>query len=149
MMHPVKRFRPEEAEKLKSNKFRIDLYEGQKYSHSSTLPCILNQQSASEREANSSRTSPADGQSLIDSYISKNNPHDGDDKNSNTNENLFTSEGLQPSYEDLNKIFDNSDDDTVSIQLQISFIHISNNFPVVHRLWYTPHQDPISRMLDA
>lgn len=33
------------------------------------------------------------------------------DKNSNS-ENLFTSEGLQPSYADLNKIFDNSDDNS-------------------------------------
>lgn len=114
-MHPIKRFKPEEADKLKANKYRIDLYEGQKYSHSSTLPCILNPQSASEKEANSSRSSPADGHSLIDSYISKNHPHDPDaDKNSN-NERLFTSEGLQPSLDDLDKIFnDNSDDDTVS-----------------------------------
>lgn len=28
-----------------------------------------------------------------------------------TTDNLFTSEGLQPSYKDLDQIFDNSDDD--------------------------------------
>jgi len=33
------------------------------------------------------------------------------DKNSNS-ESLFTSEGLQPSYSDLTKIFDNSDDNS-------------------------------------
>lgn len=29
-----------------------------------------------------------------------------------SSDNLFTSEGLQPSYADLNKIFDNSDDNS-------------------------------------
>lgn len=36
------------------------------------------------------------------------------------NENLFTSEGLQPSYADLNKIFDNSDDNSNDDHVNIS-----------------------------
>jgi hypothetical protein len=45
-----------------------------------------------------------------------------------TTDNLFTSEGLQPSYADLNKIFDNSDDNSNDdhVSLFFSLIIISN-----------------------
>ena len=50
---------------------------------------------------------------------------ESDDK---TAENLFTSEGLQPSYADLNKIFDNSDDNSNDVRL-IKFYFF---FPILY-----------------
>lgn len=111
MNHPIKRFRPDEFDKYKINKnYKDDLYYGQECTQSSTLPFILNQRPSSNGSS-WGQFDDSDGGSS-NKYKMKEKMNDSDtDKNSN-NDNLFTSEGLQPSYADLNKIFDNSDDNS-------------------------------------
>lgn len=53
-----------------------------------------------------------DGDSLVEQYDLKNNALGDPDGDKMLNESLYTSEGLQVSFEDLNKIFDNSDDNS-------------------------------------
>lgn len=110
MNHPIKRFKPDEFDKYKINKnYKDDLYYGQECTQSSTLPFILNQRPSS----NGSSWGPfddSDGGS--NKYKMKEKMNDSDAEKNSNNDNLFTSEGLQPSYADLNKIFDNSDDNS-------------------------------------
>lgn len=111
MNHPIKRFKADDLDRYRTNRHsKYDLYAGQTYSESSGLPNIVQQmQNYSDGVKNE----------MWKGDESKNNANGGKenrseseaDKNSNS-ENLFTSEGLQPSYADLNKIFDNSDDNS-------------------------------------
>lgn len=105
MNHPIKRFKPSDLERHKANKnASYDLYAGQKCSESSGLPNYVKQaQNFGESSRGDDPKNPNGG---------KENRNENDaDKNSQS-ENLFTSEGLLPSYADLNKIFDNSDDNS-------------------------------------
>lgn len=105
MNHPIKRFKADDLERNKTNKnSNYDLYAGQKCSESSGLPNYVQTGDGMKSEGWKGDDKNPNG--------GKDNRSESDaDKNSN-NENLFTSEGLQPSYADLNKIFDNSDDNS-------------------------------------
>lgn len=109
MNHPIKRFKADDFERNRVNKIlKYDLYAGQNNSEASVLPNYVQQgQNFSEdiknemwrsevRNPNGSKSSKSESES---------------DKNSNKTR-LLTNEGLQPSYADLNKIFDNSDDNS-------------------------------------
>lgn len=108
MNHPIKRFKADDLERYKTNKsLKYDLYAGQMWSnssnHSSSSSFMQNFNDGvnSEMWKNDETKNPNGGKECRKS--------ESDDK---TAENLFTSEGLQPSYADLNKIFDNSDDNS-------------------------------------
>jgi hypothetical protein len=110
MNHPIKRFKPDDLDRYKTSKnVKYDLYVGQHH-ESSTLP------SSSQKFAESSNElwknddkNPSVGKESRKS--------ESDDKSA---ENLFTSEGLQPSLADLNKIFDNSDDNSNDVRPQVA-----------------------------
>jgi mediator of RNA polymerase II transcription subunit 13 len=100
MNHPIKRFKAGDLDRHRTGKGSTnDLYAGQACSESSTLPNLAHhRQNYGEGGKNGDESKRERTESEAD-------------KNS-TSENLFTSEGLQPSYADLNKIFDNSDDNS-------------------------------------
>lgn len=104
MNHPIKRFKADDLERNKMNKHsNYDLYAGQKCSESSGLPNYVQMGDVKNESWKGDDRNPNGG---------KDSRSESDaDKNLN-NESLFTSEGLQPSYADLNKIFDNSDDNS-------------------------------------
>lgn len=104
MNHPIKRFKPDDLDRHRTNKnIKYDLYDGQMCSESSGLPNFVNQ-----NFNDSSRNDWKNEDSKNPNSVKENRTESEADKN----ENLFTSEGLQPSYADLNKIFDNSDDNS-------------------------------------
>lgn len=108
MNHPIKRFKPDDLDRCRTNKnSKYDLYIGQPSGESSSLPNLA-QQFALQNYGDGVKSEWKGDDAKSNGKDSKN---DLDDKNS-TSENLFTSEGLQPSYADLNKIFDNSDDNS-------------------------------------
>lgn len=114
MNHPIKRFKADDLERNKTTKnSNYDLYAGQKCSESSGLPNYVQTCDGLKN----------DGWKGDDKNpnVGKDNRSESDaDKNSNS-ENLFTSEGLQPSYADLNKIFDNSDDNSNDDHVSLIF----------------------------
>ncbi|CAO1404623.1 unnamed protein product [Diamesa hyperborea] len=124
MNHPIKRFKPDEFDKYKINKnYKDDLYYGQECTQSSTLPFILNQRPSS----NGSSWGPFDDSDVSNKYKMKEKMNDSDAEKNSNNDNLFTSEGLQPSYADLNKIFDNSDDNSNDEHIEVNTPPGSNN----------------------
>lgn len=118
MNHPIKRFKANDLDRNRINRHsQYDLYAGQTCIESpSTLPNLV--QMFGNGVKNEWKGDDA-----------KNNPNNGGkqrseseaDKNS-TSESLFTNEGLQPSYADLNKIFDNSDDNSNDDHVSGEFI---------------------------
>lgn len=127
MNHPIKRFKADDYERTKVSKInKYDLYSGQKYTESqlpiqqqTNMPNYLAQNIKSElgglwangEEANSNIAKECKTENESEKL---------------TSDNLFTSEGLQPSYADLNKIFDNSDDN--SNDDHVSFIFLSIDY---------------------
>jgi mediator of RNA polymerase II transcription subunit 13 len=117
MNHPIKRFKADDLDRYKTNKnLKYDLYSGQQSSESSNFPNFSNQMQNFNDGVNSEMwkgdesKNPNGGKEIRKS--------ESDDK---TAENLFTSEGLQPSYADLNKIFDNSDDNSNDVSFYIIY----------------------------
>lgn len=118
MNHPIKRFKADDLERNKAN-LKYDLYAGQQCSESSGLPNYVQQ-----NFTDGIKNEMLKGDESKNSNGGKENRNDGEaDKNSNT-ENLFTSEGLQPSYADLNKIFDNSDDNSNDDHVSLAMIYL-------------------------
>jgi hypothetical protein len=106
MNHPIKRFKADDLDRYKTNRnLKYDLYSGHQCSESSNLP-NFNDGVNSEMWKGDESKNPNGGK--------ENRKSESDDK---TAENLFTSEGLQPSYADLNKIFDNSDDNSNDVSV--------------------------------
>lgn len=115
MNHPIKRFKADDYERTKLSKAnKYDLYSGQKHTESllptqqQNMPNYLAQNIKNElgvlwANGDESKTGPG-------SNVEKVKTESESEKLSS--DNLFTSEGLQPSYADLNKIFDNSDDNS-------------------------------------
>lgn len=115
MNHPIKRFKADDLDRCKTNKnLKYDLYSGQKCSDSSNLPSSSNQIQNYNDGSNSEMWKNDESKNPNECRKSE-----SDDK---TAENLFTSEGLQPSYADLNKIFDNSDDNSNDVRVFQSFV---------------------------
>ena len=118
MNHPIKRFKADDYEQTKESKIhKYDLYSGQKHSES-LLPA---QQQLNMPNFIAQNIKVELGSLWVNGDESKtSNSNIGGVKECKTEsesekistENLFTSEGLQPSYADLNKIFDNSDDNS-------------------------------------
>jgi hypothetical protein len=112
MNHPIKRFKADDLDRYRTNKTaKYDLYAG---STSTVLPESLSSSDGLKGEAWKDESKNSSGKEI--------KSESEGDKNSNI-ESLFTNEGLQPSYADLNKIFDNSDDnsndDHVSMTINI------------------------------
>lgn len=103
MNHPIKRFKADDLERSKALKnTRYDLYAGQS----------CGEASGSNQGQDGGVKSEWKGDDSKGAGGGKENRAENDaDKNSQS-ENLFTSEGLAPSFDDLNKIFDNSDDNS-------------------------------------
>lgn len=115
MNHPIKRFKADDYERTRvSNINKYDLYSGQKHTESqlpqqTNMPNYLAQNIKSElgglwngEEAKTPNSNVGGIKEIKTESESE----------KLTTDNLFTSEGLQPSYADLNKIFDNSDDNS-------------------------------------
>lgn len=121
MNHPVKRFKPDDLDRYKTSKnVKYDLYIGQHHNDSNSSSQM--QKFNDELWKNDENKNPSGGKESRKS--------ESDDK---TAENLFTSEGLQPSYADLNKIFDNSDDNSNDVRLiesHFSHLFIFNYFSI-------------------
>lgn len=107
MNHPIKRFKANDIERCKTIKqVKYDLYAGQQHGESSGLPNSSNQgQSSNDGVKNEWKGDDGNTKS------GKERTESEADKDSNS-KNLFTSEGLRPSYNDIDKIFDNSDDNS-------------------------------------
>lgn len=121
MNHPIKRFKADDLERSKVlRNTRYDLYAGQNCSEASGSNQGLGDGVKSEWKGDDSKN-PNGGK--------ENRGETDGDKNSQS-ENLFTSEGLAPSFDDLNKIFDNSDDnsndDHVSGEVRLALEHLSD-----------------------
>lgn len=102
MNHPIKRFKADDLDRNRINRnAQYDLYAGQTSESSSTSNLVQNLCDGVKGE-DAKNNSNNGGKQRSESEADK-NP---------TSENLYTSEGLQPSYADLNKIFDNSDDNS-------------------------------------
>lgn len=124
--HAVKRHKPNEDQKPQPSRHRRDLYEGLQHltptAVSSNLPAIP-EQSNHNAQSNESSTETVDGENKIkteanimgNSLMSDENllhdikkePVDGED--AKAIESLYTSKGLQPSFRDLDQLFDDDD----------------------------------------
>lgn len=128
MNHPVKRYKPNSDSKFNSNRHRRDLYDGQVHATSAvTAGAVQNgNDSASTSSAMSPgggiggsgsvgdqhiKTEPLTGDELPLSGDIKKEPADGDDSKVLT-ESLYTSKGLQASYNDLEQLFDENSDES-------------------------------------
>lgn len=128
MNHPVKRYKPNSDSKLNPNRHRRDLYDGQVHATSAvTAGAVQNgNDSASTSSAMSPgggiggsgsvgdqhiKTEPLTGDELPLSGDIKKEPADGDDSKVLT-ESLYTSKGLQASYNDLEQLFDENSDES-------------------------------------
>lgn len=127
MNHPVKRFKPNEDKAALDAKIRsqnIDLYADEIKNVETlpdqvlALPVNIMAETVTKTETKTLET---------DGVMIKTEPQDDDMKTGPGN--LFTIEGLQPSYKDLDQIFDNSDD--ASNEDVVSSCHI---FPFFHLL---------------
>lgn len=125
MIHPIKRFKPDDFERSKASKnFKYDLYSGHMHTESSSLPIqqtsmpnYLAQNIKNElgslwaKNAEDSKGSASCSRVGSGNMIKEIKSESESEKM--TTEHIFpTEEGLQPSYADLNKIFDNSDDNS-------------------------------------
>lgn len=144
MNHPIKRFKSDnEQHKIKSKNLDLNLYaEQDEFNLSNSFqnkPNFLGKEIKSEVEG---LWKNCEEQQKINSNRIKDDKSEIDDKIST--DNLFTSEGLQPSYADLNKIFDNSDDNSNDdhvrnlkccriMQLLFFFIYIFSLLTILHR----------------
>lgn len=118
MNHPIKRFKSDDSDHQskfnnRSKVLEYDLYANQNQTESSNLPFSMQnnfiaQNSNDKRNAWKSCEEQKNSGNL--NFIKETKSEHETEKLSA--ENLFTSEGLQPSYADLNKIFDNSDDNS-------------------------------------
>ena len=122
MIHPIKRFKPDDFERNKASKsFKYDLYSGHMHTESSSLPIqqtsmpnylaqnIKNELGSlwAKNAEDSKGGRVGSGGNMIKEIKSES------ESDKMTTEHIFpTEEGLQPSYADLNKIFDNSDDNS-------------------------------------
>lgn len=118
MAHPIKRFKAEDFDRNKttSTASRYNLYFGQKHAESTTLPSqttvpsflaqtIKNEISEEMKGPAASRLGGTVGGLMKIKTENENEKL--------TTESIFASEeGLQPSESDINKIFDNSDDNS-------------------------------------
>lgn len=128
MNHPVKRYKPNSDAKFNPNRHRRDLYDGQVHATSAvTAGAVQNgNDSASTSSAMSPgggigvsgsvgdqhiKTEPLTGDELPLSGDIKKEPADGDDSKVLT-ESLYTSKGLQASYNDLEQLFDENSDES-------------------------------------
>lgn len=117
MNHPIKRFKSDDIDRNKMNNKNIeyDLYAGHKHTESSVLPNSFqnkpnfNTQNLKSEMGSIWKNSDEQKDANSTNFL-KENKIEGDSEKSSTD--LFTSEGLLPSYADLNKIFDNSDDNS-------------------------------------
>lgn len=116
--HPIKRFKTDNSNEQHKNKNSdLNLYAGHDESNLpnsiQNKPNYLMQDIKSEAESlwkNCDEQQKSNSVSSNASGMKENKNEIESDKIST--DNLFTSEGLQPSYADLNKIFDNSDDNS-------------------------------------
>lgn len=128
MNHPVKRYKPNEDTKIKQEqRHRSDIYAGHMHTQcqpSQIPPPILEYQIKSEPMTGAE----LDGQSIMQLNDIKKEPVDGDDSNKLHTESLYTSEGLQPSYKDLDQIFDeeNSGSSPIGVSFFLTFYFKSN-----------------------
>lgn len=118
MNHPIKRFKADDYDRTKVSKInKYDLYSGQNHTESllttqqqMNMPNYLAQNIKSELGlwSNGGEEAKTPNSNVGGSKECKTES----ESEKLSTESLFTSEGLQPSYADLNKIFDNSDDNS-------------------------------------
>lgn len=136
MNHPIKRFKADDLGRNKTNKnLKYDLYAGQH--EFSNIPNFSNQMQ-NFNDANNEMWKGDESKNPNNGECRKS---ESDDK---TAENLFTSEGLQPSYADLNKIFDNSDDNSNDVRTFDNFCLtriFTNVIFFIFSLLITHHRD--------
>lgn len=123
MNHPIKRFKSDDSDYKKINRNKMtseyDLYSGQNHIEHLAVLNNLNQNISGYGVQNIKHDSESLWKNCDEQKKSNNIGNCSKDIKSTDSENdkvstdnLFTSEGLQPSYADLNKIFDNSDDNS-------------------------------------
>jgi mediator of RNA polymerase II transcription subunit 13 len=131
MNHPIKRFKSDDTERNKaaiSRNVEYDLYARHKHIESSIqMNSFQNKSNCNVQNSNvikSEGWTNSDEQMKDSNNVLKdnNNKVDGDGDKMSTD--LFTSEGLQPSYADLNKIFDNSDDNSNDEHVSFCSFHL-------------------------
>lgn len=119
MNHPIKRFKSENVDQHKAKNKNLDfnLYAGHDEltlpNSTQNKPNYLAQDIKSEVESlwkNCEEQKTINNNANNANCMKENKSEMDNDKIST--DSLFTSEGLQPSYADLNKIFDNSDDNS-------------------------------------
>lgn len=118
MNHPIKRFKTENVDQHKTKNKNLDfnLYAGHDEltlpNSTQNKPNYLAQDIKSEVESlwKNCEEQKTNNNANNANCMKENKSEIDNDKIST--DSLFTSEGLQPSYADLNKIFDNSDDNS-------------------------------------
>jgi hypothetical protein len=131
MAHPIKRFKAEDFDRTKttSTTSRYNLYSGQIHAESTTLPSQASvpsflTQSIKSEISEEMKGSAASRLSGTVGGLMKIKTENESEKMST--ESIFASEeGLQPSESDINKIFDNSDDNSNDDHVRNSIIIIS------------------------
>lgn len=146
MNHPIKRFKANDIERCKTVKqVKYDLYAGQQHGESSGLQNSSNQgQNSNDGVKNEWKSDDMNTKS------GKERTESEADKDSNS-KNLFTSEGLRPSYNDIDKIFDNSDDNSndnhvSNIEMEVYAFELMLMISIFFSLSTTHHLVPINQL---
>lgn len=128
MNHPVKRFKPNDDANVNQQIYNKDLYADQKIS-AKYLSQLSSQSNKSQKMEGSVKSENCTGlndsdEAALDAIEIKKEPVENSAEailnKDGKIENLFTSEGLQASYRDLDQIFDNSDDDVCDDSVMVS-----------------------------
>lgn len=120
MNHPIKRYKPNEDIKynMKKTTYSSDLYAAEKTSQpfQEYLTSTMSSLALSEQNI---KTESGQNDMLQAHEIKQEPGAEGADGKDKFGTNLFTSEGLQASYKDLDQIFDNADDISSDEALQV------------------------------
>lgn len=126
MNHPVKRFKPNDDANVNQQIYNKDLYADQKISdkYLSQLSSQSNKSQITEVKSENGTGLNDSDEAALDAIEIKKEPVENNAEailnKDGKIENLFTSEGLQASYRDLDQIFDNSDDDVCDDSVMVS-----------------------------
>jgi hypothetical protein len=127
MNHPIKRFKADDMDRNKNNKnLKYDLYAGHKHTESS-INSNLNQNKPNFLQQNIKnelgglwKNTEGESKNMSNSNSNAKDSKSESEPEKLPTEGLFITEVLQPTYADLNKIFDNNSDDN-SNDDQVSF----------------------------
>lgn len=119
MNHPVKRFKPDDAS-LNKNRHMRDIYAGEMHQQPEFPTTLASNAALTENQIKTEPMVTDDLDGTLNHEVKK-EPVDDDGK---TSTDLFTVVGLQPSYKDLDQLFeeDNSGSSPLAVSVNASVI---------------------------